>query len=81
MTVNLNPVRTMERATTLSMTTDVTVWQDSMILIVKIVCIFSWGLFYHGQTPHTLSNNCTDSTNYYVTMFLLVLKLYLVYVS
>ena len=68
MTVNLNPVRTMERATTLSMITDVTVWQDSMIPIVKIVCIFSWGLFYHGQTPHTLTNICTDSTIFYVVL-------------
>ena len=64
MTVDHNRVRTMERATTLSMTTDVTVWQVSTVPVVKIVCIFSWGLFYHGQTPHTLANNFTDSTIY-----------------
>ena len=33
----VNPVRTMERVTTLSMTTDVTVWQASTVPIVIIV--------------------------------------------
>ena len=40
MTVNHIRVRTMERATTLSMTSDVSVWQVSMEHIVIIVRIF-----------------------------------------
>ena len=68
MIVNHNRVRTMERVTILSMTTDVTVWQASTVPNVKVVCMFSWGLFYHGQTPHTLTNNCTDSTTYNVVL-------------
>ena len=38
MTVNQTRVRTMERATTLLMTTDVTVWQVSMEQTVLTVC-------------------------------------------
>ena len=40
MIVNQNRVRTMERATTLSMTTDVTVWQALMEQTVITVCEF-----------------------------------------
>ena len=38
MTVNQNRVRTMERATTLSMTTDVTAWQALMEQTAITVC-------------------------------------------
>ena len=55
MTVNHNLVRTVKHVTTLLMTIDMTVWQVSMISIVKIVCIFSWRLFLHGQTPLILA--------------------------
>ena len=48
MTVNHNRVRTMEHATTLSMATNVTVRQVSMVPIVKIVCIFFFN-FSLGQ--------------------------------
>ena len=68
MTVSQNRVRTTERVKILSLTTDVSVWQVSMIPIVKIVCIFSLGLFYHGQTPHTQTNNYTDGEIYYVLL-------------
>ena len=40
MTVNQNRVRTMEHVTTLSMTTDVTVWQALMEQTVITVCEF-----------------------------------------
>ena len=52
MTVNQNHVRTMERVTTLSMITDVTVWQASMEPTVIIVRIGSRVLV--GQQSQTL---------------------------
>ena len=56
----------MSRPTTLLMTIDMTVWQVSMISIVKIDCIFSWRLFLHGQTPLILAINCIVITIYCV---------------
>ena len=52
MTVNQNPVRTMERALTLSMTTDVTVWQALMEQIVNTVCRFDLKSILHTQTTY-----------------------------
>ena len=52
MTVNQNPVRTMGRALTLSMTTAATVWQALMEQIVNTVCKFDLKSILHAQTTY-----------------------------
>ena len=57
MTVYHIRVRTMERVTTLSMTTDVTVWQDSMEQIVITVYNFYFEGFFFTYKIVTHSMN------------------------
>ena len=52
MTVNQNPVRTMEHALTLSMTTAATVWQALMEQIVNTVCKFDLKSILHAQKTY-----------------------------
>ena len=59
MTVYHNRVRTMERAKTLSMTTDVTVWQDSMEqIVITVYNFYVEGFFFtYKIVTHSMNSS------------------------